>query len=576
MPTNPLIGRGTTLISSSRNSGPPLGECRDAGIDFNIPLPPMLSEAGREFDIILVMDAGASSSNAHELQRAVDLGYLDPMTDFDPEKPFKRGQFVRVFHSNHGGPSVIYFLGLCERGTHQIICPVKRLLFDVSRLREKVQRQLIPAMVSEVKRFLSKKQGIVAQGPVDAEYEAMNEDLEDVMGADDEEEFLPPEIEQLSEEVRTIMVAAAATGSVLNEYDAFMAAENVILFENTSISEKERKIAIFSLETVAVLSLFGNRAPQNPLENLNKDLKKELLYYGVCRQGRSDVDGTNGLVLTEPFADFYAATALVSQVVRQDIALLKLLRRDGMLPSCSASLSSVPLHLRPNLWNLLAIAFRSITEEMNNIEATQKRFYAEVFTNFERFLIDRQKWSDQDKEAALTNFANTVAGSGMSAQLLELLKRQEYSMTDGERVKVSEAAARTACMDVLRYMAYAFPKCLDQASVLAAAYGSTDSAPVDYLKKERKLRLDFVDACRLGYTDAVSEMGRQPENTDHQKAALAALEARQEGVCNILYQRGTPPFRAWLGQEVQKRQLPWKKLLDRVSGNDKSKSSMTH
>ena len=110
--SDPIIGDGTTDIVTAANEE--VGVCRDAGIDFNVPLPPMTAEAQREFYVILVMDAGAGSKNASELNRAVALGYLE-LTVCDagkgPLDPYPIGECVRVFRRLKGAPTILLLLG---------------------------------------------------------------------------------------------------------------------------------------------------------------------------------------------------------------------------------------------------------------------------------------------------------------------------------------------------------------------------------------------------------------------------------------------------------------------------------
>lgn len=152
--TEPLLGTGVTEIvftdATSRQCS--FGTCRDAGIDFNVPFPPMLGEAGRSFDVIIAHDAGAGSDSAAELSRAVELGYLSLVAGGpDPNGKFAPSS-VRVFRSAVAGvPTIIYFLGLTERKTIEISQARSALRADAARLRNKVVDELIPVLLSELR-----------------------------------------------------------------------------------------------------------------------------------------------------------------------------------------------------------------------------------------------------------------------------------------------------------------------------------------------------------------------------------------------------------------------------------------
>ena len=159
---SPIVGGGLTEIIYGRGGG---GEqqrtcvCRDAGIDFNVPFPPMLSEAGREFDIIIAMDAGMDSYNAYELQRAVELGYLvlaaPTPTAPGPLEPFPANNRVRVYHSTNGGPTIIYFLALTTRPTSKVIHKPDQITRDAAKVRQAVMEELMPLLLSELRLFYS-------------------------------------------------------------------------------------------------------------------------------------------------------------------------------------------------------------------------------------------------------------------------------------------------------------------------------------------------------------------------------------------------------------------------------------
>ena len=152
--STPLLGRGTTVLYGPNSEQ--FGVCRDAGIDFNVPFPPML--ARQCFDVCLVMDAGGGSTKAFELKRAVDLGYLTLTPDSpDPNVEFG-SECVKVFRSTNG-TTIVYALGLTERGTHQIVQSPDDVIKDVNRARTRVQQRVIPVLLNEIKAAHARKMG---------------------------------------------------------------------------------------------------------------------------------------------------------------------------------------------------------------------------------------------------------------------------------------------------------------------------------------------------------------------------------------------------------------------------------
>eukprot|EP00744_Colponema_vietnamica_P011482 GILI01016159.1.p1 GENE.GILI01016159.1~~GILI01016159.1.p1 ORF type:complete len:934 (-),score=212.03 GILI01016159.1:148-2919(-) len=125
--------------------------CRDAGIDINVPFPSVFNKSsGRQFDVVLVMDAGQGSKGAGELAKAVSLGYVTLEAELDPftgkaknTSPLANGlpsedfgrERVKVYKALDG-TIIIYFLGLTERPTSTVILDKKDLLKDVEALRK--------------------------------------------------------------------------------------------------------------------------------------------------------------------------------------------------------------------------------------------------------------------------------------------------------------------------------------------------------------------------------------------------------------------------------------------------------
>lgn len=135
-----------------------IGVLRDAGIDFNVPLPPLSPESGRAVDIIVVHDAGEGAANAHELQRAVDLGYLklaptapSPLDPF-PTSASDGGGRVRVFRGAPGYPTVIYFLGVTDAPTTEIVVTPEALLAQLADVRTRTVQHLQPLLLAELQR----------------------------------------------------------------------------------------------------------------------------------------------------------------------------------------------------------------------------------------------------------------------------------------------------------------------------------------------------------------------------------------------------------------------------------------
>ena len=162
--TAPLVGGTTKVVlspstakqtqqhsASSNNIAETFGVLRDAGIDFNVPLPAMLPDASRSFDIIVVHDAGEERKGAFELQRAVELGYIKLAPGQPhPGEDFQPGERVRVWRGMPGYPSIIYFLGITNRPTHELAQDKDALLSDLATVRQTAITQLQPAILREL------------------------------------------------------------------------------------------------------------------------------------------------------------------------------------------------------------------------------------------------------------------------------------------------------------------------------------------------------------------------------------------------------------------------------------------
>jgi hypothetical protein len=165
--TDPLLGGVTKVVIKHKTAVGAtapidgsdevfLGVLRDAGIDFNVPFPPLSPESGRDFDIIIAHDAGEKSENALELQRAVDLGYLKLAPD-QPGllEPFPAEERVRVFRGMPGYPTIIYFLGITDKPTTQIVQSAEDLESDLAEVRRRTVMYVQPLVLAELRRVAS-------------------------------------------------------------------------------------------------------------------------------------------------------------------------------------------------------------------------------------------------------------------------------------------------------------------------------------------------------------------------------------------------------------------------------------
>eukprot|EP01105_Mastigella_eilhardi_P001636 TRINITY_DN1192_c0_g1_i6.p1 TRINITY_DN1192_c0_g1~~TRINITY_DN1192_c0_g1_i6.p1 ORF type:complete len:1414 (+),score=315.12 TRINITY_DN1192_c0_g1_i6:491-4243(+) len=88
-----------------------VGEMRDAGIDFNIPLPAL---RGRGVDLVLVIDASEGMNSCEHLASAVARGHASVREQDRPllTAPFARREVCRVFQpAREGDPVIFYFHG---------------------------------------------------------------------------------------------------------------------------------------------------------------------------------------------------------------------------------------------------------------------------------------------------------------------------------------------------------------------------------------------------------------------------------------------------------------------------------
>jgi hypothetical protein len=148
------------------------GSLRDAGHDFNIPVPTMLPKTGgREFDILIVLDAGQGAAGADELAAAVQKGYveIEGETPASLKAPFPAGTRVRVFYPPKGrGPIIVYVLTLNYPKTSQVIASRNEILTDARYVRSIIEQQLVPTLARAVANFVRRKKGMPMQAAAEA------------------------------------------------------------------------------------------------------------------------------------------------------------------------------------------------------------------------------------------------------------------------------------------------------------------------------------------------------------------------------------------------------------------------
>lgn len=401
--SEPILGGGITDIvemttdAATQGIGAPLGQCRDAGIDFNVPLPPLLPEAGRTFDIIIVHDAGAGSKNAFELQRAVDLGYLTLMPGgASPLEPYRPGECVRVFRGSQGYPTVIYFLGLTERGTHQIVQSANALRQDVRKLRENALRYLLPVILAELR--VAKARIAHTAPPSAAELQravsvvrssqTRRAILLDPEDEDEEDEAsttvnnnsslatpmasngslagpaVPSGVNPLAE---GLVVNAMMAGKVQDSWDAFLVLERALM-DSVPVSKRHHCITVLQERAVKMFLLPENElAALPPVSSVidAADLVDIFIEFGILQKTPTIVlpGRLQDANLSSGWADYLAASALVSAHQNAVDAGLRIISRDGIPLACPRdTLESLPLTFPQRrdskLWNLVFVGFQ--------------------------------------------------------------------------------------------------------------------------------------------------------------------------------------------------------------------------
>ena len=386
--SDPILGEGVTdVVFDDPTDGTKqkkFGVLRDAGIDFNVPLPPMLPEASRSFDIIVVHDGGAGSKNAHELQRAVDLGFIKlAPAPYTPEDLFREGEKVRVFRGAPGYPTVIYFIGLTERGTHQIIHSQKGLIADVKRCRENALHQLIPVLLAEMRIAKAQKQaGIALPAPPPLPQEAAKavafkksaNSAKTTGESDDDEADAELDADAAAATAGSnvahpvnalaqgLIVNAMAFGKIKDSIDAYLLIENAIF---TGVPETKRLNALTTLELRALRAIEAGGS-QKTMPSLNAeiaapDIAEVMIEFGLIEK-RSEPPGTKDGDLAFSWVDYYAAVAVLSTVAPN--GNLGVIGRVGCPPSAPAGkLGSFTLTALPEgskVWSLLSVGAKKL------------------------------------------------------------------------------------------------------------------------------------------------------------------------------------------------------------------------
>ncbi|KAH3759466.1 cytosolic phospholipase A2 [Pelomyxa schiedti] len=113
----PETGRKRKPIFCAAATEGSIGNLRDAGIDFNVPLPAL---HGRGVDVVLVMDSTADAKGTEELALAVKAGHIsiceeDKRLLSTPFGPQERCRFFRPERT--GQPAIAYFLASTQSST---------------------------------------------------------------------------------------------------------------------------------------------------------------------------------------------------------------------------------------------------------------------------------------------------------------------------------------------------------------------------------------------------------------------------------------------------------------------------
>lgn len=405
--SEPILGGGVTDVVEVGPDGAlkaEFGICRDAGIDFNVPLPPMLSEAGRGFDIIIVHDAGAGSKCAFELHRAVELGYLQLMPgSLSPLDPFRPGECVRLFRGAGGFPSVIYFIGLTERGTHQIVHTASGLRKDVKRLRENVLKSLMPVLIGELRiakarldhgtlasvlpppppvlsvvRTTHMRRAIALDNEDEEEATALEQEEAEAAAASKQNRLAHP----LNPLAEALVTNAMTAGKVNDALDAYLLIEHAIF---NSVPTSKRLTCIINLQDRAIKTLTATSIDEvrqlPPITSIidAPDLSEVLTEFGVLEKVYAQDPNRKEANLSPAWVDFYGMTALLSALFPDCEAL----GRVGIPPACAQdALAALKIfnHELPQskIWNLIFIGLGKLQQLPFLTKVLQGSFASQV------------------------------------------------------------------------------------------------------------------------------------------------------------------------------------------------------
>lgn len=315
MKSDPLLGTGVSHVSLA--NGTPFGDLRDAGIDFNIPLPTLLATAGRQMDIIIVHDAGFPSGSAAELQRAIDLGYYRLASNSpSPKENFKKGERVRVYTGAEGYPTVIYFLGNSRWPTHRIVHSADDVLRSATEIRKNVRTQLIPALMTCL-RLVASRKTIATVHPSLAslrDVAATDDVVADGDDDDDDDDASPDGVSLLlrtSNTARMMVLHGITNRAVTTAVEAFGLVENAARRSlppphGDSVMSECHRIAIDEADRGSV----GVKPPPLPSALTgNSEIVRVMTELGLwCRAD------DRSLALHEAWKAFFAARAVANRL----------------------------------------------------------------------------------------------------------------------------------------------------------------------------------------------------------------------------------------------------------------------
>lgn len=622
--SEPILGGGITTVQyqqpGSSEAPVPFGRLRDAGIDFNVPLPPMLAEAGRSFDVIIVHDAGAGSKNAFELHRAIELGYLKLLPgSLSPLEPFAPGERVRVFRGVGGFPTIIYFIGLTERGTHQVVQKQQQLLREVRALREDVLKQLLPVILSELRVAKARLVSGSFSAPPQPQSTAPTQQLAVVrtshtrrairLDAEEEEEVDELEEDQRSTTNRThplkplaesLVVNAMTAGKVRDTIDAYLHLENALL---GSLPVGRRTNIIIALEERSYKTITlpaGEVALLPPISSVIDipELCEVLVEFGVLERVNPRDPLRKEANLTPAFVDFYATTAILGARFPNS----EVLKRVGIPPSAPRDgLESVRWFNKDcpcsKVWNLLFSALVKLGQfetAATVVKYSLPEFLClpgtvdEVDLSWEQSaisLVDACEELGADKETVAALFGDVCAA----------VQAKVPAALDALLVLARTAAARGRSDVLLRIVIGLNPHSGYQApfvtldgelrqrsislitdSVYRNPSASLRKKLLHAISAEFHVTVTFDLCCKYALPNIIREF--VPQHLDDHGAVSAILDAtdrnastgahkQREACAEEIWKNGVASniFRDWIVEEcVNKRQFYWMFLAPRV------------